>query len=98
MGENHLVAPLELIDTNDGEPIQPTTKGQMVKCVYSLDVTCEMEGCMCCNSPPRVEVPIQIYAPQVVFSTIQQPEGWAPQMMDTKKVVFSDAYFSQKGG
>ena len=53
------------MDTNDHEPVQPSTNGRIVKCNYSLDVTSKMNGCICCSEHPHVCIEIQIYAPEI---------------------------------
>jgi len=62
--------------------ITPSAHGSLVKSDFTLSLTCNVEGCICCDGVPSVSIPIQVYA----ATRPRQPDpippaNWNPQPM-----------------
>ncbi|CAD8048118.1 unnamed protein product [Paramecium sonneborni] len=83
---------LILLNKSYPEGIRPSSNGQIVKSVYRLKVQAVLDGCVCCNLHPAVDVPIEIVAPvpQIYNQHVQQPSNWNPQVFQPQIVQFTD--------
>ena len=76
-------------NTNEQSPdpsqiLTPSTHGALVKSDFHLKVRCLMDGCLCCDTNPTTDLPIQIYAPLYPKQPAPVPPvNWHPQPMPT---------------
>ena len=89
-GANALQYQIQLVEQNKG-PLQPSTAGQLVNCLYSLQVKVVLDGCTCCSAQPEITVPISIVCPPLQdFGQIQPPQNWNPQQYPTVNITFNE--------
>ena len=67
--------------------LQATCKSKLIECEYFIRITCDYESCLCCSSPPTIDIPIVIYIPNIDFNYERyKPDNWNPQMMPNFQV------------
>jgi hypothetical protein len=67
--------------------LQATCKSKLIECEYFIRITCDYESCLCCSSPPTIDIPIVIYIPNIDFNYERhRPDNWNPQMMPNFQV------------
>jgi hypothetical protein len=70
--------------------LTPSTHGKLVKSDFHLTVSCNVDGCLCCDSPPSITLPIQIYsAARMQVPDPQPPANWKPQQMPTANLTIT---------
>jgi len=69
-------------DPDPTQVITPSAHGKLVESDFSLGLTCSVEGCICCDSVPGVNMPIQVYAPLKARQPDPvPPQNWNPTPM-----------------
>jgi hypothetical protein len=62
--------------------ITPSAHGRLVKSDFFLQVTCQTEGCLCCDTAPSNSLPIMVYSPILIRQPDPTPpQNWQPQQM-----------------
>jgi sporulation-control protein spo0M len=70
--------------------LTPSTHGRLVKSDFHLTVSCNIDGCLCCDSPPSTSLPVQIYsAARMPVPDPKPPVNWAPQQMPTTNLTIT---------
>jgi len=67
--------------------LQATCKSKLIECEYFIRITCDYESCLCCSSPPTIDIPVVIYIPNIDFNYERyRPDNWNPEMMPNFQV------------
>jgi len=62
--------------------LQASCKSHLLECEYFLRATTSYDSCLCCSSPPTIEIPVIIYIPNFTFDFNRfRPENWSPQFL-----------------
>jgi len=70
--------------------ITPSTHGKLIKSDFSLGVTCQIDGCLCCETIPSNSLQIQVYSlPPVRRPDPTPPPNWNPQQMPQQNLTIS---------
>jgi hypothetical protein len=82
----------EIVDTplDPKMVLTPSTHGKLVKSDFYLNVSCNVDGCLCCDVPPSTSLPIQIYsAARMQVPDPQPPANWQPKQMPTANLTIT---------
>jgi hypothetical protein len=71
------------------ENIQPSVKGQLIQCAYSINLYADMDGLMmCCGETPQIERFMTIYPSQLpCIQPSEVPPDWHPQVMKMVQMI-----------
>ena len=89
IGDKYNKRVMQLTLGGSEQSFEATTIGDLINCIYLLEVSCEGYNCDCCNDDPMVEIPTTLYGvPPKNFEQVQAPTDWNPQVFPSFSVPF----------
>ena len=70
-----------------------TTKGNLIECIYNIEVGAQMDGCcMCCGEYPSINTLMMIVPENAqVFDTLTPPENWNPVLLERAHMEYKES-------
>jgi hypothetical protein len=77
-----------------------TTLGTLIECIYTIEVSADMDGTfMCCGDSPLVQAPVFIIADNIsIPNTLTPPNNWNPTQLDHTYIEYGQHYELPKTG